>query len=550
MLMLCSKPLYVCMLGRFPYSSHCVCLSTCVHGLPQHVGGAAHDFCEHTCAYQCRTLHTHSRGVCAAGVGRVGKWQELHDLVEVAWPRASSEQQRAAAKMACSAAAGLGVWEAIETYLPALSDDDADGSLYGAMVAVVRNDFAAASQLIVRARQQLQPALTSLWQESYTRAHDPMVKVQMVAELEEVGWVVAFWKRVLAVVSIVAEASFCFARRLQVIMYKQAADDEATKAHIRRTWEKRLLGCQYHIDVWLPVLTVRTLVLAPVQDLGVWLKFCSLCRHQGEATGARALGLERARSNLVMLLGCDPRTQPQYVLPTTHPAVTYAYIKFMWENAEKDAAVQQLYRLIDFLGAGPGSVGGTVDDTDHHELLARCYHKLGQWRARPFLESAGQMSLAITDEGISSILESFHLATLYNRDWYKAWHAWAFMSFEAVTYYERTDNPAQRLTHAAMAVTGFFNSIGLCDRSNLQDTLRLLTLWFKYGGHPEVAAAIAAGVSSVSINTWLQVIPQLIARIQVADPQLRESIHSILLQVCPVHVGVDMRVCRCACVRG
>jgi hypothetical protein len=53
------------------------------------------------------------------------------------------------------------------------------------------------------------------------------------------------------------------------------------------------------------------------------------------------------------------------------------------------------------------------------------------------------------------------------------------MSFEAVAYYERVDNTEQRLSHANMAITGFVNSIGLCESSNLQDTLRLLTLWFQ-----------------------------------------------------------------------
>jgi len=112
------------------------------------------------------------------------------------------------------------------------------------------------------------------------------------------------------------------------------------------------------------------------------------------------------------------------------------------------------------------------------------------------------------------------------------------MSYEAVSYYERVDNIQQRLSHAIMAITGFFNSIGLCEASNLsnlQDTLRLLTLWFKYGGYSNVAETIAAGVDSVAVDTWVQVIPQLIARIQVPDPKLRESIHDVLLQVGRCH---------------
>ena len=113
-----------------------------------------------------------------------------------------------------------------------------------------------------------------------------------------------------------------------------------------------------------------------------------------------------------------PNSLLQCELPTTHPSVTYAYIKFMWHNSQKDDAVQHLYRLIDHLEADSGA-GANGSSPEHHELLARCYHKLGQWRAKPFLESAGQMSSDITDEDINSIIELFHLATTHNDGWYK-----------------------------------------------------------------------------------------------------------------------------------
>jgi FKBP12-rapamycin complex-associated protein len=56
---------------------------------------------------------------------------------------------------------------------------------------------------------------------------------------------------------------------------------------------------------------------------------------------------------------------------------------------------------------------------------------------------------------------------------------------------------------------GFFKSIALSKRSSLQDALRLLTLWFEYGGNVEVNSAIVEGFNTVSIDTWLQVIPQV-----------------------------------------
>lgn len=65
------------------------------------------------------------------------------------------------------------------------------------------------------------------------------------------------------------------------------------------------------------------------------------------------------------------------------------------------------------------------------------------------------------------------------------------------------------LRYVVPSVQGFFRSIALSRGNCLQDTLRLLTLWFKYGNHEEVCKAIKQGFGSVNIDTWLEVIPQV-----------------------------------------
>lgn len=47
----------------------------------------------------------------------LGKWPELHDLVQGAWDAATVDQRQATACLACSAAVGVGEWEALKTYL-------------------------------------------------------------------------------------------------------------------------------------------------------------------------------------------------------------------------------------------------------------------------------------------------------------------------------------------------------------------------------------------------------------------------------------------------
>lgn len=82
-------------------------------------------------------------------------------------------------------------------------------------------------------------------------------------------------------------------------------------------------------------------------------------------------------------------------------------------------------------------------------------------------------------------------------------------------------DPEAAKRFVAPAITGFFRSIELGQATagaqqvgqtvgnNLQDILRLLTLWFGYGSAADVEAALAEGFGHVNIDTWLVVIPQV-----------------------------------------
>lgn len=74
-------------------------------------------------------------------------------------------------------------------------------------------------------------------------------------------------------------------------------------------------------------------------------------------------------------------------------------------------------------------------------------------------------------------------------------------------YNEIASRVPYQLTHGSPSA--FFQSIALSTGNSLQDTLRLLTLWFKYGYHAEVGQAISEGFRTVSVDIWLEVIPQV-----------------------------------------
>ena len=132
------------------------------------------------------------------------------------------------------------------------------------------------------------------------------------------------------------------------------------------------------------------------------------------------------------------------------------------------------------------------------------------------------------------MLQYYAAATEYDSSWYKAWHSLAVMNFETVLFYKLSGTgltPAHISMYGVPALQGFVRSIALSSGSSLQDTLRLLTLMFDYGQHNDMYEALNEGLRTIDVNTWLQVIPQLIARIDTPRVKVSRLVHQLLTDV-------------------
>ncbi|CAG8465028.1 34810_t:CDS:10, partial [Racocetra persica] len=434
----------------------------------------------------------------------LGDFDGLSELVQKKWPVATNDMRKAMSTYAAAGAWSLGQWNLMEDYIPTIKSESPDRSFYQAILALHKNKYDEAVRHIDKTRDLLDTELTALVGESYNRAYSVVVRVQMLAELEE------------------------------IITYKQFADQPERQATIRKTWMKRLKGCQRSVEVWQQILKVRALVIAPKENMEMWIKFANLCRKSDR--------LEFAEKTLKQLLVGDQKLEVVHpsILARAAPQVVYAYLKWMWASGVREEA---LGFLKDFTARMSNDLR-----VGNKELLARCYLKKGEWQK--VLQDDWET------ETIPDILQSYSLATQHDKDWYKAWHAWALANFEVISYYEKligadndsqeeqnvdlldeenADNYQEILRYVVPSVQGFFRSIALSRGNCLQDTLRLLTLWFKYGFHEEVCKAIKQGFGSVNIDTWLEVIPQLIARIHAPNAKVRELIRSLLVDVGKEH---------------
>ncbi|XP_013148241.1 PREDICTED: serine/threonine-protein kinase mTOR-like [Papilio polytes] len=422
----------------------------------------------------------------------MGEWRKVYNITNDQWDDISDDFKTKSAKIAAAASWGLQEWDSMKKYVDCIPEDSQDGAFYRAILSIHEGQWPESRHYIDAARSLLDGELTSVLSESYQRSYGALVNAQLLTELEE------------------------------VVTYKLVEERRST---IHRTWWARLQGGQRLVEDWRKMLQIRSLVMTPREDFQTWLKFASLCRKTGSITQAHKIVLS--------ILGCDPYTNPD-ILRMQDPRIVLAYSKNLWEGGNKRYAYDVLQRFVD---------NSEPENDDHCKLLARCHLKLGSW-----CESLQE----INELSIPEILRNYSAATMLAPDWYKACHAWACMNFETVLFYKQQDNISESSlaggsgekkvsradfinTHTIPAIEGFFKSISLSNGNSLQDTLRLLTLWFDHGHHPAIYDALFEGIRQIDIKIWLQVIPQLIARIDSPRSLVAKLVHILLIDISKSH---------------
>ncbi|XP_034226738.1 serine/threonine-protein kinase TOR isoform X3 [Prunus dulcis] len=469
---------------------------------------------------------------CLAALAR---WEELNNLFKEFWTPAEPAARLEMAPMAASAAWNMGEWDQMAEYVSRLDDGDetklrglgntaasgdgsSNGTFFRAVLLVRRGKYDEAREYVERARKCLATELAALVLESYERAYINMVRVQQLSELEEV-------------------IDYC-------TLPLGNAVAEGRRALIRNMWNERIQGAKRNVEVWQALLAVRALVLPPTEDVDTWLKFASLCRKSGR--------ISQARSTLVKLLQYDPESSHESVRYHGPPQVMLAYLEYQWslgEDLKRKEAFARLQNLAIELSSAPSMQPDTPTglmscSSPSVPLLARVYLRLGSWK--------WTLSSGLDDDSIQEILAAFRNATQYANKWARAWHTWALFNTAVMSLYTVRGYASVASQFVVAAVTGYFHSIACSANTkgvddSLQDILRLLTLWFNHGATAEVQMALQTGFAHVNINTWLVVLPQIIARIHSNNHAVRELIQSLLVRIGQSHPQALMYPLLVAC---
>lgn len=263
----------------------------------------------------------------------------------------------------------------------------------------------------------------------------------------------------------------------------------------------------------------RSLVLRPIENRESFIKFAKLCRNTDRA--------DLSEKILLQLLNIKKNQGQQDTLTTNYPDVTFAWLQHTWacKPEGKASAFRQLKQIVPHL--------------DRSSLFfSKVCRFLGKW----------QIGLeGIHEESIGQILDHFQSSIDSNPLSYKAWHMWAYSHYEAINYYEQARSLNHRQSkgethrefdHLIPAVGGFFKTMSFTSVDShllFKDTLRLLKLWWTYGSNPNVENALREGFKTVLIETWLPVIPQLIARINATSLPIRKLVFELLTKIGEAH---------------
>ena len=215
--------------------------------------------------------------------------------------------------------------------------------------------------------------------------------------------------------------------------------------------------------------------------------------------------------------------------------VDYNINKCKYENEKEEEALNECMILIQDLEK-------IKNDKINKKLISKIYGLYGFYQY-----SNLKIETDEKNEKYKNISNYLNLSTKYYNENYQSWHIYAMLNN---LYYEYlsdiNNNSSDKLSYAKNAINGFKNSIMIAGRSKtktFQDLLRLIELFFKCGTQsPSLKKLFSSSFSILNIDCFLNIIPQLLCRINIIekDPELFEILKNLLVKIAKNHPRVCM----------
>lgn len=502
---------------------------------------------------------------CCVGMVRcwnaLGKWKDAEMLTKSILPLLNTQQLSVVSPIAANASWSLQNWDSFHLNCTYVDPNSFEGAFFNSISAALNANIRETERQISKARSLIALQISTNQKDRelkveqfYKESYSQFVQLQMLSEIEESVYILS------------DSSTDTNSKNLDSKTEKLNANFDychrPANELIKRAWNRRIDYCALDQVTWLNILRVHSMALEPESEAKRRIKLAGLCAEEGKSSIAELI--------FSSLLSCDlfPSTSlendglfARQAKNLNHAETLYSYLKYRWYHCcvTLDDRCSVL-RHLDFL------VVNLRSNENQNRLLARCYHKLGTWTQQ--LDGNDNFQRFFRSE------EFLLLSTSYDGEFGKAWRAWALINLKlaesplnsaerksglmihqnsianknmppelentptnkssrrSADHFGRSEIHHHKQQYIISAIQGLLRSLSLENDSPsywLQDALKILTLWFQYGpSDPAINAVIADGLPSVSLKVWLQVVPQLIARIACPAPHVRRLVHRML----------------------
>ncbi len=506
---------------------------------------------------------------CMRCMDALGDWDEIVELYDESWPKLKGSDENCCRQIEIIAARSAWVlrdWERFSRQVKTMEGSLVDKSYFHAVLAIHERDFERCELHVDVARRRLENEFTSRLMESYSRAYSGMVSIQLLSELEEI---MEYLKSIEHEKNTEAKWPESGGGGEQPV-----GEAEIMRLGLISRWNQRLECAAPNERVWRHILTLHSLILEPIDDIQNWLHLARLCQQNGNFSLSHKV-LERQLQCPVAELSSSvaggivrqnidssssrSELKPEVLLSPPQqgikPLLRLAYLEHKWAAGEGDR--QQIITELRIL-----------TDTIHVsevDLKVHCLLRLGQW------ELKSRSTQELSNDTLRNVASKYELATGLQKDNYQAWQRWAIINLRMAEHQicsDPSESPSKTgggvddiesrdkldenvasgevvteggsnsrdhsLTtqYIVNATEGFLRTIALGRYHESafvqQSMLHLISILFTRGHIPEVHAALSDGLATSPLDSWLGVLPQLMARINIKNEGSRAVLHSLL----------------------
>ncbi|ORC93803.1 putative phosphatidylinositol 4-kinase [Trypanosoma theileri] len=399
----------------------------------------------------------------------LGETVTMEEHINVNWDKLDHNSRLEVAPLKAKAALSLGKWRQFDELIEQPAVVERLEMVEHCAALFRQQRYQELLKFVEERRESLFDPFSESLMESYNRSYDTLVQLQHLRHFEEL-------------------VSF-------------VTSDNERRNMLRELWQRRLMHMSSRPAHVKTLVTINSLVLSPEEDLTSQIVCIrTLSKSQWTSLGNHMLNL---------LLGPNRGSE---TLCHRDPDVIHAYMKHCYATDNKHETFTLLSDILTGVKVSPGD--------DRAEAWGSCWLLLGEWTMHLFPERGNEA------------IEKLKRATELSPKSYAAFHSLGILHHDL----SRDPNtPLEVQTeHHVNSISALFNSVKLSKSQTngvMEDVLRILSIWFSYSTVKEVNDVIKEGISKVPVCVWLNVIPQLVARIGITAKLARTILTELLVLV-------------------